>query len=334
MDDSYYKHIPFKYYIENRIKNPSINLIDDITNGECIVLKNNNAVIKNTNIYIVKYIDYGATSIIFLAHNKDNNMYYILKIMALLVNEINIMKITTNLVKNNITPHLIILYNDLYCNKNTIDFTKLTYEIDKLDLINNYLNNDKYSLLIMELFDNNLLNAIFIDKIINDSKKIHIDAQVFISILTFHNKVKHIHNDVQYKNMFYKKIDINEDIDEYFYYKIFNKNIYIKNVGYLIVLGDYGFSKKIDKTNNNVLKDYEYIFNITGNTEEEFFNYLLENTEMFKTQLNNGETAINKIPYLIYSSMQNSPESFNSKRNNNNLQVSKSPPRSSKKPKN
>lgn len=317
--------INFYAFMKKRVENSSENFINDVSNDQCFILNDNTIKIKNTNITVLKYLDYGATSIIFKAINKTTNTDFVLKIMLLSDNEISILNKSSKLVKDNITPHLIILYKNILCpriDKNNF----VNYKDNDLNnLTDNYLLNHNFSLLIMELFDDNLLNLIFRNKErynISNEKRLHIEAQVFLSILTFHDKLKYIHGDAQYKNFFYKEININEEIDEYFHYKVYDIDIYVKNVGFLIVLGDYGFSKQIPKQNTEeeLLKDYlEFLNHHPPNkevkNERDYLFYLLYyNKSMFKTQLIYGEIALNAEPYYIFSN-KNSKRERNDKKN-------------------
>jgi hypothetical protein len=310
----------FNHYNNNRIST-SLNPYEDY---ECI--KNIDRIIKINDrlneIILLDYIDYGDTSIIFKAYNKNKNIYFALKIMKLEKQEIEIMKQTTYLVKNKITPHLMILYANLLCQENGEIFDNIYMEdpnlierfTQKLKDINKFIDNGRYSLLIMELFDGNLIDILFKNQISSQLQK-NIYSQIILSILTFHTFIG-IHNDAQYKNFFYKKIDY--DDNDYFHYNVYGYDIYIKNYGYLVVLGDYGFSDeikhvqtrkqahKIDKT--TAIDDYLFIlnglnfdnilsYNITS--EKDFILFLITSTSLFLTSIPYNSIILNEQPYII-----------------------------------
>lgn len=317
-------------YLQSRL-DISIHHINDIEDDNCLIIKEskNKITINNTSIDITKYIDYGATSKVFEAINEKNKIKYVLKFMSLSQDEINIMEFVSKFVLNNTTPHFVILYKSLLCNMiNDTDIDKLDITNNKypknfkdyLKTINYFLSNYKYSLLIMEFFDGNiasLLYKYYITYDINDQidlyKKNAIHAQIYIAILTFHKYINCFHNDAQYKNFFYKKIDYSDN--DYFFYNIFSINIYVKNIGLLIVLGDYGFSKHIntissDKIQSLFINDYNFINDaeLINNhsillsliNERDFFNHLFNNTSnMFFKELPTNGICINKIPYII-----------------------------------
>ena len=67
---------------------------------------------------------------------------------------------------------------------------------------------------------------------------------MYICVFLLH-KIGYYHNDTHLGNFFYKRI-INND-NEYYHYNINGNNYYLKNVGFFIVLGDYGKTSKISK---------------------------------------------------------------------------------------
>lgn len=341
----------FKNYMKHRLiylsEDESIlNSKNDIEKDKCFINTTNKSNIKlfteKNKLSIDDYIDYGATSKIFkikysIKKNRNyKNFYFAMKVMSLNKIEIEIMKKSTiNVISNN-TPHFVILYSNYLCNENDntifddINFIDNSIEsdtsrkdllINQLKGINSFLTDKKYSLLIMELFDGNLVSLLFNDlQRLSDETKKWIHSQIYISILSFHKLIDtYIHNDVQYKNFFYKKIECSDN--EYFYYKIFNIDIYIKNIGYLIILGDYGLSEKNFDNEKSVLEDYRYIsYNyeinskieeyisskkrkIEGNIEENFFKEIfIENKlKLFLQQedLPSNYKLLNEKVYII-----------------------------------
>lgn len=308
----------------------------------------NNFIINQSNIAIetyyqlVKYIDYGGSCIIYLIKNTLNNDELILKITNNADLEFQNMFFLSNLVKEDITPHFVRLYD--YFKLNPITYNEGTSQLPpliKLDItkINNFSDGTKISALVMEKFDGNLINLLtlymvnIIDNIdnklyksgedkklrnlyLNNLREFHI--QIFITILTFHSYYGY-HADCQYKNFFYKSIPYSKN--EYFKYKIFNTEYYIKNNGFLIVLGDYGTNiKKKNLTKEEVINDYIYLnyYNnyydpkffdklneipYTNNSKEyelELFNHIKEkNSDLILSSIDD-KPIINHTPYKIY----------------------------------
>ena len=83
-------------------------------------------------------------------------------------------------------------------------------------------------------------------------------SQALLSLYIFHNKFNYYHKDSHLSNFFYKKV-IKDN--KYFHYQINGQNYYIKNVGYLIVLADYGLAEKKSETFdlNKIHEDYKQI---------------------------------------------------------------------------
>lgn len=330
-------NISFDEFYKNRINKYNIITSNNIElKNQCLITQNHTIKlnIEQKKIILKNIIGYGATSHIFNAEafydNDNKKIDIIFKILSLGENEINFMNKISEFVINQITPHFIINYiSKNNCNK--IDEIDDDYQIDDfIKIINNYAKeytNNTYSLIAMEKLDGDVANLLFFNKNIDDTIKNIIKAQMYIALLTFHLYLKSIHNDVQYKNFFYKKI--NNSDNEYFYYKfIFSngetKNVYIKNIGYLIVLADYGFSKKIyfskdteyiekqiltrQKKSKTYLEDYSMIFddynllkkNIKNNiTEEQFFYDLINDNNSFIKELPQNYILLNKEPYIL-----------------------------------
>lgn len=329
-------NISFNEFYENRINKYNIITSNDIKlSNECLITSNNIIKLNTTqqNIILREIIGSGATSYIFSAdanYDNDKKIDIIFKILSLGENEINIMNKISNFVINQTTPHFIINYISNYrCNK--IHENNDDSQINKhIKIINSYAKdytNNNYSLIAMEKLDKDIQSLIGIIK--DENILINIYAQMYIALLTFHLYLESIHDDVQYKNFFYKKI--NNSDNEYFYYKFTfsnkeTKNIYIKNIGYLIILADYGFSRKIhynqyieyinkeyitrqkkekiylddysmiiDKNNHNLLKNS--IDN--KNTEEIFFKELIRNNNSFIKELPDNSILLNKKPYIL-----------------------------------
>lgn len=265
---------------------------------DCIVInpsdntiKINNTLIQSKNITISKYIANGCYGVIFVSSD-DEDITYVIKFI--IDNDKNENEITTmiNIKQNNNTyiPNFInIAYYHLNCRKISNTGNKL------LDGIKKCLKNN-YSMIILEYFDGtifDLINSLF--PLFPPNKRnfnqIEIDtinsifAQLIISIYLFHTKFNYFHNDAHLKNFLYKKVNNNDN--KYYHYKVGDKDYYIKNCGYVIVLSDYGLSTSIIRTDDNEykkksLKDYEDILNkislylrkiLIGDNIEQFTHY-------------------------------------------------------------
>ena len=222
-----------------------------------------------------------AYGIVFLAHyekdiNNQNNLNKLNKFAIKVINysynneiEYNVLTELTKQVILFKCPHFPITYGLIKCDDKNI---RSKYEIPILNKIpeteinkaKNYpdLINDNNALYyqINELasgdfnkyrfyYRNNyeyLLNSFF---------------QIYISIMFFHKYINAFHNDAHAGNFLYHKIKP----DGYFHYNIYGKDYYLKNIGFLWVIWDFGLiepfsnSKLINKNKFGKYKKKIYI---------------------------------------------------------------------------
>jgi|688.fasta_scaffold112513_4 hypothetical protein len=240
----------------------------------CIELNNsklqiNNLIIKNddSRIFIDKYIGSGSYGIVFI--NNDRNARYAIKFIKHsknYKNEIDIMKqisIKNSMLKQPIPNFIYTAHYNINCNKIEIEDNIIASTLDKC-LSFNYdpeSSNGKYSMVIMEHLDGTIndilqdINSTFNEENVELFKSIF--SQAILSLYIFHNKFNYNHNDAHLNNFFYKKVVRD---DKYFYYKIGDINLYVKNLGYLVVLADYGLaSENTDDTIKKKIQDYKHI---------------------------------------------------------------------------
>jgi hypothetical protein len=317
-----------KYINDNSIAIPSINeylekrkrmfeeLIEyslNIEKKDCIKIDSinnkliiNDEIIKLSNIEISKYISSGCYGLIFVSSENDGIKYIIkfIKKNPENNNEVNIMIDIRNNNTNDIPNYINIVNYHLNCN---IIHNYTSNNI--LTGIDNCFKSNSYAMIILEYFDGTIFDLIqklfrlFPPNIIITNIDIFysIFAQLLLSICLFHNKFKYYHKDAHLKNFLYKKVNVN---DKYSHYKINENNYYIKNCGYIVILSDYGKSKKIDerKSNHNkkIFEDYEDIIyklslyknkiltlkNINIKFNKDTFNEFLFIDELMKIYLN------------------------------------------------
>jgi len=154
--------------------------------------------------------------------------------------EAEVFKKTTSLVLKNRCPHFPISFGVLKCNKSLKMIIETNLEI---------LKQDDYLITVVELAD-----GIFKDIMnITTAKTIHIlyncSIQCLISIIFFNKYLNLCHDDAHYNNFIYFKIKSGG----YFYYNIYGIDYYLKNVGYLMMINDFGLVE--DLTTDNLLTD-------------------------------------------------------------------------------
>ena len=210
----------------------------------------------NNDIHLFKKI--GTDSVYGSIYNtkyKINDKYYNIcgKIMCSTkgnIEETKLLKTVTEFTFNKTTPHFPILYYNGSITKN-----------HELKNMNSQLpqavgNCNKFIISFNEIFSGDLKTFMNECKHKNN-KNILINSleQIFISILTFHIKIGKSHNDCHWGNFLYHKIKPGG----YIHYNIFNKDIYLENMGYLWIIWDFGLTSKLN--NYNRYKDYNRILN-------------------------------------------------------------------------
>jgi len=229
--------------------------------------------------------------------------------------EIILIEKFSKLVENDINPHFLLNYKLFICNNNL--------ELNNLPSI---IQKNNYYITVNELVNGNFKNFL---NFTNSVLLLNALQQILISILSFHHFSDGLfHNDCHYKNFLYLKINPGG----YFYYKIYDKDIYIKNLGYIWFIWDYGLVKTKEiyikrrledyfrilhfflKYNNlnrstsnslvikNVLKILKFRKTYSsefGNSDKLFFETLFKIPKLFNYKISSIQDIINKNPYVI-----------------------------------
>jgi hypothetical protein len=210
------------YIKEFKKKDPSncIKLYDDIY-------------VVGENIILAKKI--GSDSkygLIFLSYlNKEKKTLFATKILngskKYNIIETNVLEILTQLnINKSLCPHFPITYGILKCNYNNYQH---------ITLLKHLYNKQKLLFIFTELATDNLHNLMKNSKI---TSKILYNAltQIFISIMFFNKYIKAFHRDSHSGNFLYHKIKAGG----YFHYRFNDKDYYVKNLGYLWIIWDFG----------------------------------------------------------------------------------------------
>ena len=234
---------------------------------------------KLNNIHLYKKI--GSDSVYGSIYNvkyKINSKYYNLcgKIMcdkSYNREEIKILEKVTKYTLDKKTPHFPIMYYNGYIKKNK------SLKTDKLLLPESVRKCDNFIINFNEMFTGDLETFIKNNKY---SKNILVNSleQIFISILTFHNTINKSHNDCHWGNFLYHRIKPGG----YIHYNIFDKDIYLKNYGYLWIIWDYGLTHPLN--NYNLFTDYKRVIHAFISKNDRGWNNNL--TSVTTTNINNG----------------------------------------------
>jgi hypothetical protein len=227
-----------------------VKILNELSNEQCLNLYNQKdgnkqyTIGKDNQILLSKQI--GTTSkngIIYLSKiNIEHKTLYKFAIKLMTIknfnkDEIPLLKKLSDLTLKNVNPHFPILYKLFQCNQR--------FEP---------LNVDNYAIILSELADGDLKTFIIHNKEYhtNDELVKNTMQQILLSILSFHIHTNYIHMDAHWGNFLYHKIKPGG----YIHYKIYNEDIYIKNMGYLWIIWDYIINKKEDE---KYLEDYSRI---------------------------------------------------------------------------
>lgn len=252
--------------------------------------------------------------IIYLTTNKYTNKKFATKLTIMNdsnYNEIVIATRLSNISLRNLSPHFLFIYKSFFCINNKLDIN-----IPELIKKNNYY------ICVNELINGNLKQ--FFELNLSFKYTLNAFQQILISILSFHYFTNGTyHSDCHYKNFLYIKIKSGG----YFHYKIFGNNYYIKNMGYLWLIWDFGlardemiyklqrikdyfriivfFELSLNNTIINIVKNilsYEDNYQLYfGNSDKKFFDECITKNNILLTlkDLSKSFKIINKKPYII-----------------------------------
>jgi hypothetical protein len=166
--------------------------------------------------------------------------------------EAGVFKKLTSFVLKNKCPHFPISFGILQCNK-----TKIIEEIQSSSLKLNIskhknleiLKENEYLITIVELADGIFRDIMDATTAKNINILYNCSIQCLISIIFFNKYMNLCHDDSHYNNFIYFKIKPGG----YFHYNIYEVDYYLKNVGYLMMINDFGLVE--DLTPDNLLTD-------------------------------------------------------------------------------
>lgn len=302
------------YYNRFDVYNRTKNAFNKLNNNECLVPNNQEYLIGKNQLTLKHRI--GSNSrygIIYLTTSKD---YYkfatkLTPVHVQNYTEIQIAKKLSNVTLKDKCPHFLIVYKVMGCNNNR-----------ELTTLPNLIKNSDYFISVNELVSGNFRNFLLNS---NPNEELIINAlqQILIAILSFHTFTGGLfHNDCHYRNFLFHKIKPGG----YFHYNIYGKDIYVKNLGYIWLIWDFGlvrmdksYSKKrlADyfrilyffikyyniKNNNPVINklwelndEYSYIF---GSSDKKFFEFLFGLKDLFEYNIPQNSKIINSKDYII-----------------------------------
>lgn len=176
--------------------------------------------------------------------------------------EIELLQKMSELVEHKKTPHMPIIYRILKCEKRYDDIMK-ERRIYEYEAPHRLILNGSYYIVMNELADYDLGH--FFKNAHTNGIYESVLMQVFIAIHTFHKYTKYLHSDTHWGNFLIHKIKEGG----YWNYKINDIDLYLPNLGYLVVLWDPGLAKSI-KSYNKPIRDFSSIYNFIVYKREVF----------------------------------------------------------------
>jgi len=276
--------------------------------------------IDNNNLTLIKPI--GSKSkygLIYLSIDNTNLFKFAVKLTPYDISnadEIKLVEFLSDITLKDKNPHFLLSYKYFVCdNKNKELYTSLPVLIKS----------SAYFICINELVSGNLKDIIYST---TGTPEVLLNAyqQILLSILSFHYFTNGIyHNDCHYKNFLFYTIKPGG----YFHYKIFGKDIYIENIGFIWMIWDYGLIETTPYYKNQRLDDYmritEILFEelnknefryvreivkevvkysknykqVFGSSDSLLFEELFKINGLYITNIPKQSKIINKKPYVI-----------------------------------
>lgn len=261
--------------IENRIKFAKIVEKYTMNIESCLTksttTKNTLALIEKTNTGMIKDIIHydkriGSASEYGIAYgNVGQKLFKLLSFSSKILEvknstlEILLLLKMSDLVQNKKTPHMPIIYKVVRCDK---PFRDIMNEegIAKYEEPHRLISDGKYYIIINELATYDLAN--FLKEAHTDNEYESVIMQIYISLHTFHKYTGYLHNDAHWGNFLIHKIKAGG----YWHYKINNVDMYVPNLGYLVVLWDPGLARMITERKYAPIVDFNRIYQLIVNT--------------------------------------------------------------------
>ena len=236
---------------------------------QCLKVTKNTLSLLNDNVKIIKQIEEGFNeSAILLSKGTNTGELFrfaskIMSINANNLNEINIVENLTKMVIAKKNPHFPIMYYNFICNKQISN-----------QALPNIADNKTYYITLNELANGNAKT--FVHKYYGDDEKMqNAIVQIIIAIYSFHCE-GYFHNNTQWHNFLFHKIKPGG----YIKYVINGNELYLKNIGFLWVILDFGLATKITKKDSRNMRictqDYRQILrafrnkNAAGDLQDDY----------------------------------------------------------------
>ena len=236
--------LAYKAYIEKYIDSMNI------TNGQCINLKTithhekernkkpdsyelTNLMVGNKIILKERIGTESSNGAVYLTIGKSKMIAMASKLMSLEsmnVDEINYLKKLSHMAETGVSPNLPLLYKSINC---TVPCKNMTSSPIKCPIFTN----KPYYMLLNELASGDL--KMWLKQKHTDKEIFNAMQQTLLSLAVLHS-VGISHCDAHYGNFLYHTIPKTKN--QFWWYKINDKDYYVQNLGFLFVTWDFGFT--------------------------------------------------------------------------------------------
>lgn len=180
--------------------------------------------------------------------------------------EIELLQKMSTLAENKKSPHMPIIYRILRCDK-PYDFIMKEQGISTYETPNKLILKGSYYIVMNELATYDLAHFLKTGHTLEVYESVLM--QVALSLHTFHKYTKYLHNDAHWGNFLIHKIKEGG----HWHYKLNDVDVYVPNMGFLVVLWDPGLAKMINSNMNyGPAIDFDRIYNVISN--ERFYDSL------------------------------------------------------------
>jgi len=255
--------------------------------NNCLTIKHNKTYINN-QLQLKNIIGIGGYGIAYLMKYENqfdkelNNkiINYVIKLTIMRKNEnlheIRILEYLTKYAIDYEFPHFPLTYDILSCNRNNfnklfeIEMEDINYDIfekleknkgDVLFIINEYANGGD-----LKTYNREINNKYTYDNV--KIKFYNAISQILIGMMFYHKIVNSSHGDLHQHNV----LNHITEPGGYFHYKLYDKDYYIENIGYIWVIWDFGLSVPFDNSHQiNIKREKElktHIFKYLKNRPE------------------------------------------------------------------
>jgi hypothetical protein len=256
----------------------------------------------------------GSYGIVFRGHFLTSSSSSLLKKsdLAIKISEVNkeneleikINREVSNYVIHNRCPHFVIFYSILLCDKKHHSIELFNINTDKYETAA-ILSNNEYYLTLSELAD-----GVFYD-IANYEPRLDIvdncTIQCLLSIIFFNTLTNKLHDDTHFDNFLFSHINPGG----YFHYNIYGVDYYLKNLGFLIMINDFGLVTELNSF--NFIKDVIYFAKILNNYDlfeiVNMLNYKIQKSSI-KMTLKNKQKTIYSLLFKLLSEAQGFKNQF------------------------